>query len=328
MPIAELRLIERIRRQAGLAGRLVRTGIGDDCAVLRGSAAKDWLVTTDLTVEGVHFRRDWHPARSVGHRCLARGLSDIAAMGGRPVAAFLSLALPRRTPQRWLDEFMEGYLALARRTGVTLAGGDIAESKEGIVADTMVVGTVPRAKAILRSGSKPGDQIYVSGRLGAAAAALADFRARKRRKVTRFPHKQDRLVRGAPAYFFPEPRLALGNWLGQRHLASSMIDLSDGLSTDLAHICDESRVGAVVYEDAIPMADRGDKALEFALHGGEDYELLFTAPARAKIPPTIGSVKIARIGEIVRSSGMWLVASDGRRRPLRPLGWQHFGRNR
>ena len=187
-----MELIERIRRRAGSARGAVRTGIGDDCAVLRGSAGKDWLVTTDLTVEGVHFRRDWHPARAVGHRCLARGLSDIAAMGGEPGAAFLSLALPRSTAQRWVDEFMEGYLALARRTGVTLAGGDIAESKEGIVADTMVVGTVPRAKAILRSGSKPGDQIYVSGRLGAAAAALADFRARKRRKVTRFPHKQDR----------------------------------------------------------------------------------------------------------------------------------------
>jgi len=322
VPIAELRLIERIRRRAGSARGAVRTGIGDDCAVLRGSAGKDWLVTTDLTVEGVHFRRDWHPARAVGHRCLARGLSDIAAMGGAPAAAFLSLALPRRTPQRWVDEFLEGYL----RTGVTLAGGDIAESKAGIVADTMVLGTVPRGQAILRSGSKPGDQIYVSGRLGGAAAAVAELRARNKR--TRAQHKQNRLVWGTPTYLFPEPRLELGHWLRTRALATSMIDLSDGLSSDLAHICDESRVGAVVYEDAIPMADRGDKALEFALHGGEDYELLFTAPARAKIPPTAGGVKIARIGEIVRSSGMWLVASDGRRRPLRPLGWQHFGRNR
>jgi len=326
VPLPELDLIERIRRRAGSARGAVRTGIGDDCAVLRGSAGKDWLVTTDLTVEGVHFRRDWHPARAVGHRCLARGLSDIAAMGGAPAAAFLSLALPRRTPQRWVDEFLEGYLALARRTGVTLAGGDIAESKAGIVADTMVLGTVPRGQAILRSGSKPGDQIYVSGRLGGAAAAVAELRARNKR--TRAQHKQNRLVWGTPTYLFPEPRLALGDWLGRRHLATSMIDLSDGLSSDLAHICDESRVGAVVYEDAIPMADRGDKALEFALHGGEDYELLFTAPARAKIPPTAGGGKIARIGEIVRSSGMWLVESDGRRRPLRPLGWQHFGRNR
>ena len=328
MPLPELDLIERLRRQAGSAPGPVRTGIGDDCAVLRGSAGKDWLVTTDLTVEGVHFRRDWHPARAVGHRCLARGLSDIAAMGGEPAAAFLSLALPRRTPQQWVDEFMEGYLALARRTGVTLAGGDIAESKAGIVADTMVVGTVPRGQAILRSGSKPGDQIYVSGRLGGAAAAVAELRSKNKRTRAQLPHKQKRLVWGTQAYFFPEPRLALGNWLGRRHLASSMIDLSDGLSSDLAHICDESRVGAVVYEDAIPMADRGVAALKFALHGGEDYELLFTSPAKAKIPSAIGGVKIARIGEIVRSSGMWLVGSDGRRRPLRPLGWQHFGRNR
>jgi len=328
VPIAELRLIERIRRRAGSANRLVRTGIGDDCAVLRGSGAKDWLVTTDLTVEGVHFRREWHPARAVGHRCLARGLSDIAAMGGEAEAAFLSLTLPRPTPQQWVDEFMEGYLALARRFGVTLAGGDIAESKAGIGADTMVVGTVPRGRAILRSGAKPGDQIYVSGRLGAAAAALAELRAEKRAKGTRFPHKQNRLVWGTQSCLLPEPRLSLGRWLGERHFASSMIDLSDGLSTDLAHICDESKVGAVIHPEKIPLASRGTKALQFALHGGEDYELLFTASSKAKVPPAIGGVQITRIGEMVRDRGMWLLRQDGTRQALRARGWQHFGRNR
>ncbi|PYX79599.1 MAG: thiamine-phosphate kinase, partial [Acidobacteria bacterium] len=152
--------------------------------------------------------------------------------------------------------------------------------------------------------------------------------SKNKRTRAQLPHKQNRRVWGTQAYFFPEPRLALGNWLGRRRLATSMIDLSDGLSSDLAHICDESRVGAVVYEDAIPTADRGVAALKFALHGGEDYELLFTARAKAKVRSAIGGVKIARIGEIVRSSGMWLVEPDGRRRPLRPLGWQHFGRNR
>ena len=324
MPLLELDLIERIRRRAGSARGPVRTGIGDDCAVLRGSAGKEWLVTTDLTVEGVHFRRDWHPARAVGHRCLARGLSDIAAMGGEPAAAFLSLALPRRTPQRWVDEFMEGYLALARRTGVTLAGGDTAESKAGIVADTMVVGTVPRGQAILRSGSKPGDQIYVSGRLGGAAAAVAELRKGKR--PTSAKEKEADVAHRT--YLFPEPRLPLGGWLRRHGLATSMIDLSDGLSSDLAHICEESRVGAVIHQEDLPMADRGDKALEFALHGGEDYELLFTAPAKAKIPPTAGGVKITRVGEVVRGRGIYLLQADGRRKALRARGWQHFGRNR
>src|SRR2546430_6301993 len=232
MPMSEKALIARIRRKV-VQGRGIVTGIGDDSAVLKIPDGHQSLVTTDFSLEGIHFRREWHPPESVGHRCLARGLSDIAAMGGEPAAAFLSLALPRRTPQPWVDEFMEGYLALARRTGVTLAGGDIAESKAGIVADTMVLGTVPRGQAILRSGSKPGDQIYVSGRLGGAAAAVAELRSKNKRPRAQLPHKQNRLVWGTQAYFFPEPRLALGKWLGQRHLASSMIDLSDGLSTDL-----------------------------------------------------------------------------------------------
>src|SRR5438874_3891877 len=217
---------------------------------------------------------------------------------------------------------------MACRVGVTLAGGELAESRAGIVADTMVVGTVGRGGAILRSGAKPGDQIYVSGRLGVAAAALAELRAEKRGKGTRFPHKQNRLVWGTRAYLFPEPRLGLGQWLGKRHFASGMIDLSDGLSTDLAHICDESKVGAVIHQEQIPMAGRGTKALEFALHGGEDYELLFTAAAKAKLPSSIGGVQITRIGEMVRDRGMWLLQEDGTRQALRVRGWQHFGRNR
>src|SRR5215471_11558923 len=156
--------------------RAILTGIGDDCAVLRLLAGRDSLVTTDFTLEGIHFRSDWHPAESVGHRCLTRGLSDIAAMGGEPVAAFLSLALPRKLRQSWVDGFMRGLLGLAKRAGVKLAGGDTAESPDGVLADIVVLGSVPTGKAILRSGARPGHRIYVSGALGGSGATLEVMR--------------------------------------------------------------------------------------------------------------------------------------------------------
>src|SRR5438067_1580488 len=144
LPLAELQLLARIRGAAGKQrSAALIAGIGDDCAVLRMDAGHDLLVTTDMSVEGVHFRRDWHPAESVGHRCLARGLSDIAAMGGEPTAAFLSLAIPPKVPQKWVDDFIGGFLALAKKSGVVLAGGDTASSPEGILADVIMIGSVP-----------------------------------------------------------------------------------------------------------------------------------------------------------------------------------------
>src|SRR5712672_2270573 len=171
MPLGEKALISRIRAQ-GRVGRGVAVGMGDDCAVLRLPPGYEALVTTDFSLEGIHFRRDWHSAESVGHRCLARGLSDIAAMGGEPVAAFLSLALPRDLPQGWVGRFARSLVTLAERYGVTLAGGDTAESPDGILADIVVVGTVPKGKAVLRARARAGDLIYVSGELGGSAAAV------------------------------------------------------------------------------------------------------------------------------------------------------------
>jgi thiamine-monophosphate kinase len=316
MPLAEQAIIARIRRRAA-AGRSIVNGIGDDCSVLRLPAAHEALVTTDFSLEGVHFRRDWHPAHSVGHRCLARGLSDIAAMGGLPHAAFLSLALPPALPQRWVDDFLRGLLALARRSHVTLAGGDTAESPGGVLADIVVVGSIPRGHAILRSGACPGDLIYVSGALGASAATLQRMRQAPRRKLN---------PRNFPRHFFPEPRLELGRILREKQLASAMIDLSDGLSTDLAHICKESGVGAELHAHAIPLASFGKRAvsLDLALHGGEDYELLFTVPARARIPRRIAGVPITEIGRITARPGMRLLRENGSARPLSPRGWEHF----
>src|ERR1022692_3335917 len=172
MPLGEKKLIQRVRRLAR-GGRSVVTGIGDDCAVLRVPPGHEMLVTTDFSIENVHFRRDWHAPELVGRRCLRRGLSDIAAMGGEPLAAFLSLAVAGDVPQKWVDRFLKGLLELAEEFGLPLAGGDTAQSPQGIQADIVVVGSVPKGKAVLRSGAKPGQSIYVTGELGGSAAALA-----------------------------------------------------------------------------------------------------------------------------------------------------------
>jgi thiamine-monophosphate kinase len=279
------------------------------------------LVTTDFTLEGIHFRRDWHPAEVVGHRCLARGLSDIAAMGGKPVATFLSLALPRNLPQAWVRRFTHALIGLAKQFGVTLAGGDTAESPNGILADIIVVGTVPEGKAVLRSGARAGDRIFVSGQLGGSAAALWQMRKKPKTKLN---------VRDYPRHFLPQPRIAMGRILRERGLPSAMIDTSDGLSTDLAHLCEESGVGAEVEAELIPRASVGKPArevdIEFALHGGEDYELLFTAPATRRVPSRMAGVPITQIGHITRRRKILLMDRAGIRRELQPRGWEHFRR--
>ena len=318
MPMSEKALIARIRRKA-VPGRSIVTGIGDDSAVLKIPKGHQSLVTTDFSLEGIHFRREWHPPESVGHRCLARGLSDIAAMGGEPVAAFLSLALPRKLPQKWVDEFMKGLLKLAEKFDVSFAGGDIAESPRGVAADIVVVGSVPTGKAILRSGARPGDRIYVTGQLGASAATLKLLLEGKSRiRPSNFRR-----------HFYPVPRIDVGRFLREKNLASAMIDISDGLSTDLAHICEESGVGAEILEQAIPKATIGKPAhavdIRFALHGGEDYELLFTVSRRKRVPSRIAGVAVTQIGQITRTKKIVMISERGTAHELRPQGWEHFG---
>jgi thiamine-monophosphate kinase len=304
----------------------ILTGIGDDCAVLRLPAGYDSLVTTDFSLEGIHFRRDWHPADSVGHRCLARGLSDIAAMGGDPVAAFLSLALPRDLPQAWVNGFVRGLLRLAEQHGVALAGGDTAESSAGVLADIIVLGSVPRGKAVVRSGARPGDLIYVSGELGGSAAALSRLMEAGETAGTRIAARRKEFTRKYRRHFYPEPRLELARRLRKQGLATAMIDTSDGLSTDIAHLCGESGVGAEIDSALVPRARIGKDTvdLDLALHGGEDYELLFTAPAARRIPPHLGGVSLTKIGRITRGHGILLHDGKGRLSKFISQGWEHF----
>ena len=312
MPIPERSFIKAVQRAASRAGKPagVVAGIGDDCAVLRVGSGNEILVTTDFSLEGIHFRREWHSPEAVGHRCLARGLSDIAAMSGIPVAAFLSLAMPANLPQRWVDGFLHGFLRLADRYCVPLAGGDTGESPTGVLADIVLIGRVPKGTALLRSAAKPGDSIYVTGELGTSAAILAKLQRGARKTGL------------GNAHFFPEPRLAVGTFLRERRMASAAIDLSDGLSTDLAHVCEESGVGAAIQASAIPHAK--EVTLEQALHGGEDYELLFTAPPKTKVPLRIAGVRVSRIGEVTRDREMYLADETGRRVRLTAAGWEHF----
>jgi thiamine-monophosphate kinase len=329
----ELELIETIRRRAARVGsgsRAVPLGVGDDCAVLRPSRGHEICVTTDFTLEGRHFRREWHPPESAGHRCLARGLSDLAAMGAEPLAVFLSLAVPARLPAAWLERFMDGFLALARRNRVSLAGGDTAESpaiargRDGLIAaDIVAVGQVPRHRALVRSGAQAGDLIYVTGALGGAAAELLT--------LEKSPRKFAKLTRAADGHphLYPEPRLAVGRRL--RALADAMIDISDGLSADLTHLCQESHVAATIDEAALPihpLAAEFRDPLGLALNGGEDYELLFTAPATAHVPRRIGGVAMQRIGTMRRPSRgqppIVLEMRNGRRLPVASSGWEHF----
>ena len=326
----------------------MRLGIGDDCAILRPPAGHEVVVTTDLSLEGVHFRRDWHPAEPVGHRCLARGLSDLAAMGAKPLGAFLSITVPPELTVRvkgksWLERFLDGLLALAGEAGVPLAGGDTAQSpvfdtrgqkQSGLVAaDIVLVGTVKQGRALLRSKACPGDVIYVSGALGGAAAELLAV-GRNPRKFAR----QTQAAAGHP-HLFPEPRLTTASKLAMNRGVHAAIDVSDGLSTDLAHICEESDVAAVLDAAAIPvhaLALRAERdgwvpsALGLALHGGEDYELLFTAAPGARISPRIAGVAIHPIGEVVARKGrqprVALRQRDGKVIALESQGWEHFSK--
>lgn len=318
---------------AGRARKAVRPtdllcGIGDDAALLAQRTGRNTVITTDLLVEDIDFRRRYTPARALGHKSLAVSLSDIAAMGARPRWALLSVGVPANVWRtRFLTEFYDGFFALAARTGVALIGGDVSRTPERIVIDSIVLGETKRGRAILRTGAQPGDHIYVTGTLGGAAAGLQLLEAHKRGRRT---HTHTQLICRQQQ---PEPRLAWGALLGDKRLATALIDLSDGLSSDLAHLCHASGVGALIEAAQLPVdplitqaGHATPDALNLALHGGEDFELLFTARPQhaARLPRELDGVPITRIGEVRAQAEGIKVRVANRTCTLRSAGFTHF----
>jgi thiamine-monophosphate kinase len=315
-----LRTIRALSRRS--AGNAIRVGIGDDCAVLTPRAGEELVITTDFSIQDRHFRLDWHPPEAIGHKALARGLSDVAAMGGRPVAAFVSLAVPKALAaggrrDSWITRFYTGLLALADREHVTLAGGDLSESPTLAVADIIVIGAVAKGRALLRSTAKAGDILYITGTLGGAAAELATLET----GAVTLPSKDQY----AHPHFYPQPRIATGQALVRRRLATACIDISDGLSVDLMHLCEESHLDAELDAASIPA--HAAATLEQALHGGDDYELLFTASPNTRIPKQNGGVAVHAIGRMLpakRRMPNVMLITGSKATKVNPRGWEHF----
>jgi thiamine-monophosphate kinase len=308
--------LRKVRR-----GEFVSLGMGDDAALVRPGRGREIVLTCDWFLEGTHFLRAKHPADSVGWKCLARAVSDVTAMGGVPRCFLLSLALPKDLAGgAWLDGFLGGLKRAASRFGCELAGGDSTARRE-VLINVTVVGEVLRGRAVRRAGARVGDVIYVSGKLGEAELGL---RSAKRLRVARNDARWRK-------HLYPEPRVELGRWLGERRVATAMMDLSDGLSSDLQRLCVASGVGALVDSARLPVVRAaGPDALELALHGGDDYELLFTVAKRdvRRVPRAVGGVGITAIGEITRGREVVVIDESGRRELLKAGGWDPFRRSR
>ncbi len=338
----EAQLVKRIGRAipSKRAGGL-RLGIGDDAAVIATGGRTDWVISCDAFLENVHFLGEKHPPDSVGYKSLVRAASDLVVMGAAPRLFLLTLALPARRTGAWLDRFLDGMSRAARELGMTLIGGDTSGSPQVSISIT-VLGEVASGRAVTRAGARPGDIIYVSGRLGGAELGLELVRKSGLGELKRILKDQLRLVQ---PHLYPKIPAALGVWLGRRRVASAMMDISDGLSTDLARMCAASGVGARLWAERIPqvalpsfrargaagaLARRIGKwkldPLEMALHGGDDYELLFTVPPRRakRLRGAPGFREIAAIGEIERGKRIVLVGAEGRPRRLHPSGWDSF----
>lgn len=319
--LGEFGLIRRIRRRVGPGCGVVR-GIGDDCAVTLPAPGSAILSTVDLLTEGVHFDRSFHPPRLLGRKSLSVNVSDVAACGGTPRHALLALAIPPGTDTRWVDGFMDGFLAVAREEGVTLTGGDTCGSKGGVTISVTLMGEREPAGVVGRHGAREGDLIVVSGTLGDSATGLELLRQGERD----LSHPCIR------RHLDPTPRSRLGRLLADRGLATAMIDVSDGLLADLEHILEESGGGAVVQVEAIPLSDPvrrvSSDPLDAALSGGEDYELLFTIPSgrKGKLEGVSreSGIPLTVIGRVTGGQGITLREGD---RPLTMApsrGYDHF----
>jgi thiamine-monophosphate kinase len=326
---AEFEIIRRLNEIIPSHGRRdaragILTGIGDDAAVLRHSRKSDWVVSCDASLEGIHFHKEIQPPESIGYKSLVRAASDLAAMGAKARFFLLTLGLPREKTGRWLDRFAAGMSRAAREMGIRLIGGDTSKNDRVEISIT-VFGEVEAGRAVRRSGARAGDMIFVSGRLGAAQLGLEIVRRGLARRAS--------LKNFIRPHFFPPIRLELGEWLSHHRVPTAMMDLSDGLSTDLARLCAASRVGARISAGRIPkvrvpetLVRRRINALDLALHGGDDYQLLFTASRKSAglLRRRIAGVPLTCIGEITRSRNILLVRADGTAWSLPARGWNPF----
>jgi thiamine-monophosphate kinase len=325
----EFDLISRIRALARRYSPELVLGIGDDAAVLKRPSGRWSLVTTDALIEDIHFRREYTPARLLGHKALAVNLSDIAAMGGTPREFLLTLALPEDFDQAYFDEFLDGLLATADASATILIGGDLSASRAGMTIVITVLGDCPAHQAVRRDGAMPGDSIYVTGQVGLSALGLSLLQSGVRLSDA----LSDLQKRALLAHLAPVPRLALGKYLGEHRIADAMIDVSDGLSSDLFHICEESGVGAVIFSDCLPLViearNWGADPLVLALQGGEDYELLFTVrkqklPLITEVQSAFPDIPLTCIGQIIAEPRKMYLERQGHRESLEPRGYEHF----
>ncbi len=336
--LGEQALIERIRARVPAAPPWVAIGMGDDAAVVEAARNRAEVITTDALVEGVHFDLAYVPPSAVGHKALAVNLSDLAAMGAEPRAALLSLILPGTTRVEAFDELVDGWFALARRYGVALVGGNISRSPGPLVVDVTAIGSVKPRRVLARSGARPGDGIYVSGSVGAACAGRLARRggADGLRAPTEAREHEGGIAACEERFLRPDPRIRLGLLLGRNQAASACVDLSDGLGDGVRQLAAASGVGAEIDGDAIPVPEaarrwfedrEGLDALDAAVSGGEDYELLFTVPARRRRAlgaalSLAGGLSCTRIGTITADRCLTLTRG-GVKVPL-PGGFSHF----
>jgi thiamine-monophosphate kinase len=307
-------------------------GIGDDAAVIEQRGGFDSVVTSDLLVEEVDFRLGTTTPHSLGHKALAVSLSDVAAMGARPRWALLSIGVPARIWRtKFLDELYEGFFALADRYKVALIGGDLSRTPERVLIDSTVIGDTAHGSAVLRSGARPGDHIFVTGDLGGSSVGL---RLLEQGRSLRLASEQHGIAQAIHRQRRPAPRVSWGALLGEEAIASAMIDISDGLSSDLTHLCHESRVGATIDARRIPIDPNVTRLceslrlnpLQAALNGGEDFELLFTIHPRdlARLPISVGGVTATYIGDVTRERAGVVLRTGKTFRSLKPGGFEHF----
>lgn len=326
----ENQIVRLIRKRFGDRPASLIKGIGDDAAVVHPRGCREhWVVTTDMLLEDVDFRSGWLTPAQLGHKSLAVNLSDLAAMGARPRFFTVALALPSDVTEGWIEAFYRGMSKLARRHGAVLIGGDLSRSPIGIQVTVTAIGETLRRKLTFRSGGRPGDVLYVTGVLGRAAAGLA-LLLLGRTQGSSLPERQ-----ALRAQRTPDPRCEVGVWLAGSGFVHCMMDLSDGLSTDLPRLCAASGVGAEISGERLPICARACDwqcdPVELALHGGEDFELLFAVSAR-KIPrfedayPS-GFPPLSRIGHLRRNRGVvWMPHRSAAPRPLISAGFDHFRR--